>query len=144
MVDGVATFIDSVHGNYAKGKILHNDLTTQDCYIAKVGDYFAHGETLKQAFDDATEKYENNLPLSERIRRFNERYPDRDKKIPAKELFNWHHVLTGSCLMGRRNFCKNHGIDYENGSYTVNEFINITREAYGGDVIRKLEETMPC
>ncbi|MBQ1295079.1 MAG: hypothetical protein IIY21_13640, partial [Clostridiales bacterium] len=52
-IDDINTLIDSVHGNYAKGRILCDDLTTKDCYVAKCGNYFAHGETLKQAMSDA-------------------------------------------------------------------------------------------
>ena len=139
-IDNTPTLIDSVHGNYARGSILNSDLTLSPCYIAKCGDYFAHGETLKEAVEDATEKYAKNQPVEGRIRVFNEKYPDRNKKVPAMELFNWHHILTGSCLMGRKNFCKNRGIDYENEEYTVNEFIALTENAYGGDVIKQLKD----
>ena len=140
-IDSISTLIDSVHGNYAKGRILDDDLTTKDCFIAKCGNFFAHGETLKQAQSDAREKYEENAPIEERIARFNEQYPDRDVKVPASELFSWHHILTGSCLMGRKQFCEEKGLDYQNGQYTVNEFIQLTRNAYGGNVIILLEST---
>lgn len=143
IIDGIDTLIDSVHGNFAKGRILNSDLTTLPCFIAKCGNFFAHGKTLKQAMSDAQEKYNANKPLEERILEFNKKYPDRDKKIPASELFSWHHILTGSCLMGRKYFCEQHNLDYVNGEYTVNEFIAITKYAYGGDIIEKLEVTFP-
>lgn len=143
IIDGISTLIDSVHGNFAKGRILNSDLTTLPCFIAKCGNFFAHGKTLKQAMSDAQEKYNANKPLEERILEFNKKYPDRDKKVPASELFSWHHILTGSCLMGRKYFCEQHNLDYVNGEYTVNEFIAITKYAYGGDIIEKLEETLP-
>ena len=142
MIDDTPTLIDSVHGNYAKGSILNSDLTITPCYIAKVWNFFAHGDNLRNAFAAATEKYEQNLPMEERIARFNAQYPDREKQIPAKELFEWHNKLTGSCLMGRQQWCSDHNIDFD-GEYTVNEFIRLTRNAYGGDVIRQLEETKP-
>lgn len=141
-IDGIATLIESVHGNFAKGYILKDDLTINSCYIAKCGNYFAHGETLEDAFHYAREKYEENLPIKERIARFNEQYPDRNKKVPANELFNWHHTLTGSCLIGRKHFCKERKIDYENGEYSVNEFIQLTKNAYNGDIIRQLESSL--
>jgi hypothetical protein len=143
MIDKTATVIESVHGSYAKGGILNSDLTLTPCYIARYGNFFAHGEILRDAMNEAAEKYGQNLPVEERIRCFNEQYPDRDKKVPAKELFNWHHILTGSCLMGRKNFCENKGIDYENGCYSVNEFISLTKDGYGGDVIKLLENSKP-
>lgn len=141
-IDGIPTLIESVHGNFAKGYILKDNLTTNPCYIAKCGNYFAHGETLEDAFHYAREKYEENLPIKERIARFNEQYPDRNKKVPANELFNWHHTLTGSCLIGRKHFCKERNIDYENGEYSVNEFIQLTKNAYNGDIIRQLESSL--
>lgn len=141
VVDGVQTLIESVHTNYARGHILHGDLTMTPCYIAKCGNYFAHGDTLKQAFDDAAEKYESNMPVEERIRKFNEQYPDSSVKIPAKELFSWHHILTGSCLAGRKHFCSEHGIDVDSDSFTVPEFITLTENDYGRDIIRQLKSS---
>ena len=142
-IDDVSTLIDSVSGNFAKGRILQNDLTTRPCYIAKVGKYFAHGDTLREAMADAQAKYNENRPLAERIADFNREFPDRDVKVDAARLFEWHHVLTGSCLAGRKAFCEDRGLDYEHGQYTVNEFIRLTREAYGGEAIQELEKTLP-
>ena len=142
-IDDVSTLIDSVSGNFAKGRILSKDLTARPCYIAKVGNYFAHGDTLCEAMADAQEKYNENRPLTERIADFNREFPDRDVKVDAARLFEWHHVLTGSCLAGRKAFCEDRGLDYEHGHYTVNEFIRLTREAYGGEAIEELEKTLP-
>ena len=142
-IDDVPTLIDSMSGNFAKGRILQNDLTTRPCYIAKVGKYFAHGDTLREAMADAQAKYNNNRPLAERIADFNREFPDRDVKVDAARLFDWHHVLTGSCLAGRKAFCEDRWLDYEHGKYTVNEFIALTREAYGGEAIEELERTLP-
>ena len=139
MIDNTPTFIDSVHGNYAKGRILQTDLTTKDCFIAKMyGRYFAHGETLKQAFNDAMNKSFQDIPEDERIARFKEQYPDNNVKISAKELFDWHSRLTGSCEMGRSNFVRNHGIDLDSDSFTVREFVELTKNDYGGDIICKI------
>ena len=143
IIDSVQTLIDKVHGNYAIGRILNSDFTTKPCYIAKCGNYFAHGDTLEDAVCDARSKYEESMSIEERIKLFNEQFPDRDKKVSAKELFVWHHTLTGSCLAGRKHFCEEYGLDYENGEYTVNEFIQLTKDAYNGSIIRQLEESKP-
>lgn len=140
-IDRVPTIIDSVHHRYARGHILNSDLTTKQCFIARCGNYFAHGDTLEEAVKDARAKYESKLSTEERIRLFNQQYPDRDKKVPASELFQWHNTLTGSCFAGRKHFCREHGLDYENGEYTVNEFIELTKDAYGGDIIRQLKDS---
>ena len=140
MVDGMQTVITNVHVNLARGFILNNDLTLTPTYIAKCGDFFAHGETAVDAMRDARTKYEDNHIVDERLRLFRETFPDWDKKIPAKELFDWHHRLTGSCEQGRIAFCKEHGLDWMNGEYSVNEFIELTKDAYGGEIIRRLAE----
>ncbi len=138
VIDGVQTIINAVIGNIAKGFILHSDFTQTPTYIAKYGNYFAHGETKEEAIRSAQYKYDYNLPVEQRLKLFNEAYPDRKKKIPASELFEWHRKLTGSCEQGRIAFCKGMGLDYKNGEYTVNEFIELTKDAYGCDIIRRL------
>ena len=137
-IDSIQTLIDNVHGNYAKGRILNRDLTTTECFIAKCGNYFAHGKTLPKARSDAQEKYEEYSPLEERIKSFNQNFPSDTELISGKELFSWHHILTGSCLFGRQNFCKDHGLDIDS-KYTVKQFIELTENAYGSNVIIKLK-----
>ena len=140
-IDGVATLIDSVHGNYAKGRILKKDITTEPCFIAKVeGRYFAHGETLRKAMADAMNKAFEDLPEGERIDKFVAEYPDKNIVAKNADLFAWHNRLTGSCEMGRRAFAKEHDIDVENGSMTVDNFIKLTINSYGGKTIKKLKE----
>ena len=39
--------------------------------------------------------------------------------------------------MGRDGFCKAHDIDLEK-KYTVRYFLDITKDSYGGDVIRQI------
>ena len=141
-IDKVQTIIKSVHGNYAKGFILNSDLTLTPCFIAKEGNFFAHGKTLKEAVQDAHGKYMQSVPVEERIAEFNRQYPDRDKKVDASGLFQWHNTLTGSCLMGREQFCQEHNLDYKNGKYTVNEFIELTKDAYGSEIIKQLRDSM--
>ena len=139
-IDGIYTIIDSVHGNYAKGKILRDDLTVTECFCAKYGNFFAHGDTLKQALQDVSEKYNENKSLEERISEFNEKYPDNNMPIDGNELFSWHHILTGSCLFGRKSFCESKGLDV-NAKYTVREFISLTENAFGKDVIKQLKQS---
>ena len=119
---------------------MNKDNTTTDCYIAKVGNFFAHGETLHYAMRSAQAKYDENKPLGERIADFKAKYPDLDTVVDNTELFVAHHTLTGSCLMGRQQFAKENDIDVENGRMKVREFINLTRNAYGSDAILQLEQ----
>ena len=141
-VDSVPTAIYSIHGNYARGGVLQQDFTFKPCYIARVGDSFAHGDTLRQAMADARAKELRNKPAEERVGQFLSTYPDPDTPIPAKELFDWHNILTGSCLFGRKQFCAERGIDVEHDSYTLRDFVNLTKGSYGGEVIRMIEDRL--
>ena len=141
LLDGVQTIIAAVHRNTAVGYILGNDLTLRRCYIAKGNGYFAHGDTLKGAVDALQEKIFETLDTDEKIGRFITEV-DADKKYPAKFFYDWHHRLTGSCEMGRKDFAMRHGIDLDTDSFTVREFINLTENAYGGEIIRKVKERL--
>ena len=138
MVDGIATTISRIHGNTAKGTIVNNDLTETPCYIVKEGGCFAHGETLAEANTALQDKLFNDMPVEERITAFWECHK-KGIKYPTKDFFQWHHKLTGSCLMGRQQFAKDHGVDIK-GEMTVEEFIALTKNAFGGEIIKKLEE----
>lgn len=137
-IDDVPTLIDVVLGSYAKGRILMDDMTTRPCYIAKEGRVFAHGDTLRDAQTALWEKLFDDMPLDDRITAFlachtlTDAYPNRD-------LFEWHHRLTGSCLAGRKAWVQNQGIDMD-GSTTVADFIRLCEDDFGRDAIRALKE----
>jgi hypothetical protein len=42
--------------------------------------------------------------------------------------------------MGRKNFCEEHGIDIDNDQFTVAEFIELTINSYGGEIIKELQK----
>ena len=139
IVDDVPTIIKSVRDNIAQGFILQRDLTLKPCYIVKEQNMFAHGDTLHDAFTALQEKLYDDSTEEERIEAFRKKFPEYDTLYPNRDLFAYHHVLTGSCRMGRESFCKDKGIDLD-GSTTVREFIELTKDSYGGDVICKLPE----
>lgn len=138
VVDNIPTIITNVKGNIAKGFILHSDLSLTPCFIAKENNQFSHGNTLHEAFEYLREKLYDDSTEEERILKFKEHFSDFSKKYSAKDLFIWHHVLTGSCKAGREAFCKDKGIDVDNDRFTVYEFIELTKNSYGGEIIRKL------
>lgn len=137
-IDGIPTAIKKAKGNLAKGFVIREDLTTEDCYVVKSGAIFAHGRTLQDARRALEEKLFEDMDIEERIESFLETFQP-GIKYPAREFYKWHHILTGSCEMGRDTFVKNHGIDIENGTYTVKEFIDMTKNEYGKDVIKELK-----
>lgn len=138
LIDGILTAITIVKGNVAKGFMVRGDLTMRPCFVAKSGNTFAHGRTLRDAMSSLRDKLFDEMPERDRISAFVESHKPKTP-YPNKDLFDWHHKLTGSCLAGRNEFVSQHGIDLD-GETTPEEFIRLTEHAYGGDVIRKLKE----
>lgn len=139
VIDGIATIIRHIHGNIAKGTIVNSDLTETPCYIVKEGKYFAHGKTLAEAHAALQDKLFDKMPVEKRIMEFWKCHK-RGIKYPTKDFFEWHHKLTGSCLLGRQQFAKDHDVDLD-GEMTVEEFIALTKNSFGGDIIKRLEES---
>lgn len=134
-IDRLQTLIYAVRGNVAKGAVLGRDLTLKDCWIAKRGDFFSHGDTLHEAAEALEAKWRENGPLDERIAEFVKTHPALDEKYG--DLFDWHHVLAGSCEFGRRQWCEEHGYK-PTDSITLRTFLTETAGDYGGDVIRQV------
>ena len=136
-IDGVPTIITHIHNNVASGFIIGFDMTLIPCYVAKAGNSFAHGKTLKDAVKDAEAKEMGEMPIEERIEKFIEVFGSLDSEHTGKEFYDWHHILTGSCRMGRDKFCEENGIDLTK-KYSVRYFLNITKNSYGGDIIKRI------
>lgn len=136
-IDGVPTIITHIHNNVASGFIIRFDMTLIPCYVAKAGNSFAHGKTIKDAVKDAEAKEVREMPIEERIEKFIEVFGSLDSEHTGKEFYDWHNILTGSCRMGRDKFCKENGIDLEK-KYSVRYFLNITKNSYGGDIIKQI------
>lgn len=139
IIDGMRTIITSVHDNIAQGFILFSDLTLHPCYIVKEQNHFAHGETLHDAFAALQEKLYDDSTEKERIEAFQKKFPNYDTPYSNRDLFTYHHVLTGSCRMGRESFCKDRGINLDD-STTVREFVRLTKDSYGSETIRELPQ----
>ena len=136
-IDGVPTIITNIHNNVASGFIIRFDMMLIPCYVAKAGNYFAHGKTLKDAVEDAEAKEMREMSIEERIEKFIEVFGSLDSEHTGKEFYDWHNYLTGSCRMGRDKFCKENGIDLTK-KYSVRYFLNITKNSYGGDIIKQI------
>ena len=139
VIDWIQTIITSVKENVAKGYILNKDLSLSPCFICKGENLFAHGDTLHEAYKALQEKLLEDKPIEVRIKMFKEHFSDFNKPYPNIDLYEWHHILTGSCKMGRDSFAANHNIDVENGSMTIKTFVELTKNSYGSDIIKKLE-----
>lgn len=141
-IDGIPCTVNSVHEDWMSVNIIRtDDFTSYKAFVAKVHGVVAHGETLKEAFQDAHDKYMAELEPEERCAMFVKEFSDMNKKYPAQSFFNWHGTVTGSCRIGRRNFADRHGINLDTATLTIKEFINLTINEYGGDTIKLLSKT---
>ena len=137
LVDNILTIFISIRGNVAKGYILQSDLQLKPCFIVKENNKFAHGDTLRDAFNSLQEKLYDDSTEEERIEAFKKKFPEYDVKYDNGDLFTYHHVLTGSCRMGRESFVSDRGLSLD-GKTSIREFVELTKNAYGGDIIKKL------
>jgi hypothetical protein len=138
IIDGVQTIIKKVRRNIATGFIVQNDLTLKKCFVARIGDYFAHGSTIAEAIRDAESKQFEDFEPEERIAEFRAKFNMNDS-YTGHEFFEWHQRLTGSCEMGRAQFVKDQSINLDQ-LFTVREFVELVRGSYGSDITNQLLE----
>lgn len=138
LVDDVPTIFTAVTGDLAKGFILNSDLTESPCYIAKGRGYFAHGKTLREAVDALHEKIFDDLEPDEKISALLSEI-ELGQKYKVSIWYDWHHRLTGSCEAGRKAWMRNHGVTMDD-EYTLEEFCDLTKNGYGGAIIKQLAE----
>ena len=137
IVDETPTIFTSIRGNVAQGFIVQSDLQLTPCFIVKENNKFAHGNTLRDAFTSLQEKLYDDSTEEERIEAFKKKFPSYEEKYDNKDLFTYHHVLTGSCRMGRESFVKDKGLSLD-GKTSVREFVELTKNDYGGYIIKEL------
>ena len=138
LIDNLQIIISNIRNNIAKGFIVQDDLSLTPCFIVKGENNFAHGSTLRDAFLSLQKKNLLTLSVSERIIKFKSKFNKLNKKYPALELYEWHHLLTGSCDLGRKSFCKEKNINIKKDLFTISEFIKLTKNSYGADIIKQL------
>ena len=107
--------------------------------------HYVYGKTqseVKKKLKDREQVNSSSKPsqitVEEWVREYLEKFK-KNEKYPGTEFFEWHHYLTGSCLMGRNAFVRNHGLDLK-AMYTVDEFIALCEDDYGGKIIKELKE----
>jgi hypothetical protein len=105
-------------------------------YVVKRGNLFAHGETIAKANEAVELKYYSTIDRDAAIAEFKSQFKP-NISYPNAAFYKWHTILTGSCELGKKHWVKENGIDL-NASMTVAQFIEKTKNAYGGDIIRSL------
>lgn len=70
--------VEHVRGDFAQGYVLMNTISFEPCYIAKNGDYFAYGKTLRDANMALRETIKKDEIVRELISEFIVESPDAD------------------------------------------------------------------
>ena len=137
IIDDIPTIITNLKGNVAKGFILNSDFTLSPCFVVKHNSIFAHGETLHEAQQALESKLFDEMEAEEKIETFLKEF-ELNKKYKGSVFFDWHNKLTGSCEMGRKSFIRDNNLSLDD-EYTVDEFIAITENSYGSEIIKQLK-----
>lgn len=138
MIDGVPTIITGLRGSVAMGFIVMADLSKRRTFVVKGSGKFAHGEDLHAAQAALEEKLFDDMPVEEKLEAFREQFAPGEAYTVA-DFYDWHHRLTGSCTQGRDAFAQDHGLSMSD-AMTPEEFIDLTKDAFGGRIIRQLAE----
>lgn len=141
VVDGIPCVFKTVHDVWAKVDVINKtDFTTWTAFIGKCKGFFAHGETLRKALQDAKEKYYRNIDFETKKEELKALFScSADKKLPVSTLYEWHGMLTGSCRFGRDEFMRTHAFK-DDDRLTLKEFVNLTAAHFGGEKIKELLE----
>jgi hypothetical protein len=141
-IDGIPCTFVSIHSKmlFARVNVINIiDFTSESQYVVKYNGVFAHGLTIKQAKIEAENKYYSQLDTESTIAAFRVAFK-KGQSYKAQLFYEWHSRLTGSCTPGKDLFIKQHNIDLD-VDMTVEQFISITSQAYGGNVIQQLLES---
>ena len=138
IIDSIPCTFISIKKNLALIEVINKDLTTTKTFLAKDENFFAHGRTAKEAIEAAYQKKIVNMDVETKINLFVKTF-DFNSVQSNRTFFGWHYSLTGSCELGRNRFVKENAIDL-NKSMSTKKFLELTKNAYGGDIIKKIIE----
>jgi len=105
-------------------------------YVAKRDGFFAHGGTLKEATEQVEQKWLSSQTVEEKIEQFKKQFK-KGVAYKASLFYDWHTRLTGSCKTGKDMWVSQNNVDLES-AMTVDQFIELTKNAYGGEIIKRL------
>jgi hypothetical protein len=138
IIDSIPCTFISIKKNIALIEVINKDLTTTKTFLAKDENFFAHGRTAKEAIEASYKKKIANMDVETKINLFVKTF-DFNSIQSNRTFFDWHYTLTGSCELGRNRFVKENAIDL-NKSMSTKKFLELTKNAYGGDIIKKIIE----
>ena len=137
-IDGMAFIPEKVKNNFVSGiSISKKNFSETQCFLGKFENCVAHGKTIKEALLSAQEKYFSSIDFEQKKEQLLKLFEEKNK-LSVKELYSWHGILTGSCRFGRSEFQKEHNLK-DDDLLSLDEFIQLTENSFGGDKIRLLK-----
>ena len=126
--DGIGCAVISQKGNVYK---VHNINSDKESYVVTDGEYFSHGDTIKQAKEDLIYKISN---------RDTSQYKDLtlDSVVTKTEAIKMYRVITGACEAGTKHFVS--GLAKTKAKYKVSELIELTKGQYGNETFKNFFE----
>jgi len=121
-VDGIFTEVVYKKGNVYQVKELTDP---NEFYLVTDGTKWAHGDTLKEAYQDLVYKVTNrNKEDFEHL--------TLNSLLTFEESIACYRTITSACSFGIRDFVQSNGI--EEKDRTISEIIELTRGSYGNDL----------
>jgi len=87
-----------IYKGYNVKGLKNNNIVKDNCYVAELNNFYAHGKTIKKAIEDVNFKV-----LSDKLKKqpiYNDTIID----------MNYYRIITGACEMGCKDFIKQHNI----------------------------------
>ena len=139
-INGYALYITHIRKPYAMGEIIKNDLTTQPCYIARVNNHIAVGESLHDVIEELRDKISiSNDNEYDVAQAFVLAHPDYEKEYDWDEMVFWHSLTTASCKEGRDKF-SSHANKGKGSKATPKELIDFIKQSRDKSLGEKIEK----
>lgn len=141
-LDNKLILFDSIkYGTVGKIRIIDNlSLVAEDSWIYRYGNYYYIHKDLKIAKREAIKAYYHANGIEHAVSDFRKKFNMKDK-YKAEDFYEWHAYITQSCEEGREKFTKDNNISFDD-YMTVNEFLDLTRNTIGGDIIKLVEKLL--
>ena len=121
-VDGLFTEVIYKKGNVYQVKKIGNPT---EFYLVTDGTKWAHGDTLKEAYQDLVYKVTNRS-------KEDFEHLTLDSVLTFEDSVACYRTITSACSFGTRDFVQSNGI--EEKDRTISEIIELTKGSYGNDL----------
>ena len=112
--------VEVTKARYFGGKALSE---LDQCYVARSGDTYAHGNSIKRAIDDLAFKMADKLDREEVI---------AEIRSSGQVTRHQYRAITGACQSGVDDFLRQAGVPEDLDAMPLQDVLHITKGAYGG------------